>query len=84
MDRKQSTQFLSERIIPDINHRNLQKHIKECCPVWNRKVGIIVPIPVGRTKEEKFENPTPLIADVNWEMKVIIPCNVGGRKRSTT
>lgn len=71
-------------ILPDINNGNLRKHIKECCPAWNGHVGIIVPIPLGSTKEEEFENPTPLTADVKWEMKVILPCNVGGRRRSTT
>lgn len=71
-------------IIPDINNGNLRKHIKECCPAWNGHVGIIVPIPWGSAKEDEFEDPTPLTADVKWEMKVVLPCNVGGRKRSTT
>lgn len=62
----------------------LWKHIKECCSEGSSHFGIMVPVPFMTRSEDEYVNPTELEKDVHWEMKIIYPCNPGGRKRSTT
>lgn len=73
-------------IQPDMRSGKLWEHIMECCPEvgYHPHFGIIVPVPRMTEATDEYENPTDLEADVTWEMKVIYPCNMGGRKRSTT
>lgn len=71
-------------IQPDMRSGKLWEHIKECCPEASSHFGVIVPVPWMSKPEDEYEKPTPLDKDVTWEMKVIYPCNQGGRKRSTT
>lgn len=73
-----------KKLQPDMREGKLWNHIRECNPEASAYYGFIVPVPWMRKKEDEYENPTPLDADVTWEMKVIYPCNQGGRKRSTT
>lgn len=47
-------------------------------------IGVMCPIPVFGNKEDEFESPTPLDADVLWELKVIKPAQKMYRKRSMT
>lgn len=71
-------------IQPDMRDGKLWEHIRECNPDSSAHYGIIVPVPVFTTIEEEYANPTSLDSDVRWETKVIVPCNQGGRRRSTT
>lgn len=68
----------------DMRSGKLWNHIKECCPEASAHFGIMVPVPWSFKPEEEYENPTELTNDIAWELKVIYPCNIGGRKRSTT
>lgn len=69
---------------PDMRSGKLWNHIQECCPESSPHFGFIVPVPFMTKPGDEFANPTKLDADVNWEMKVIYPCNIGRRRRSTT
>lgn len=69
---------------PDMRSGKLQNHIRECCPEASTHVGIIVSVPWSFKPEDEYENPTELNNDIEWELKVILPCNQGGRTRSTT
>lgn len=71
-------------IQPDMRSGRLWEHIRECCPEASPHYGIIVPVPWMTKPEDEYANPTELDKDVTWEMKVIYPCNQGGRRRSTT
>lgn len=73
-------------IQPDLGSGKLWEHIMACCPEagYHPHFGIIVPVPWITTLEDEYANPTELDKDVTWEMKVIYPCVMGGRKRSTT
>ncbi len=68
----------------DIRSGKLWDHIKECNPESSGHFGFLVAVPVFVKPEDEYANPTPLDADVSWELKVIFPCNKGGRNRSTT
>lgn len=70
-------------IQPDMRSGKLWEHIRECCPEASPHYGIIVPVPWMTSPEDEYANPTDLEKDVTWEMKVIYPCNQGGRRRST-
>ena len=71
-------------IQPDMRSGRLDEHIRECSPEASRHYGIIVPVPWMRKPEDEYESPTELDKDVTWEMKTILPCKLGGRRRSTT
>lgn len=71
-------------IQPDMRSGKLWNHIRECCPEASAHYGFIVPVPKFVKPVDEYENPTDLENDVEWELKVIYPCNQGGRKRSTT
>lgn len=73
-----------KKLQPDMRDAKLWAHIKACCPDSSPHYGFLVPVPWMRNKEDEYENPTSLDADVTWEMKVIFPCRQGRRKRSTT
>lgn len=73
-----------KKLQPDMREGKLWNHIRGCNPESSAHYGFIVPVPWLVDKVDEYENPTPLDADVTWEMKVIYPCNQGGRKRSTT
>ena len=62
----------------------LWEHIRTCNSEASAHFGIIVPVPWMVKPEDEYENPTELSKDITWEMKVIYPCNQGGRKRATT
>lgn len=47
-------------------------------------IGVMCPVPVLSDKQEEFDNPTSLDADVRWELKVIKPAQRMYRKRSMT
>lgn len=71
-------------IQPDMRSGKLWNHIRECCPEASAHFGIIVPVPQYVKSEDEYINPTKLDSKTSWELKVIYPCNQGGRKRSTT
>ena len=71
-------------IQPDMRSGKLWNHIKECCPEASSHFGIIVPVPMFSMPEDEYVNPTNLDSDASWELKVILPCNQGSRKRSMT
>lgn len=68
---------------PDIRSGKLWEHIKTCCPEASAHYGIMVPVPWSFKPEDEYENPTDLRNNIAWELKVIYPCNQGGRIRST-
>ena len=71
-------------IQPDMRSGKLWNHIKECCPEASPHFGIMVPVPYLLKPEDEYENPTELNIDIEWELKVIFPCNQGNRRRSMT
>ena len=73
-------------IQPDIRSGKLRNHIMKCCPEvgYSPHVGIMVPVPWSFKTEDEYENPTKLTDEIQWELKVIYPCNQGRRKRSMT
>lgn len=71
-------------IQPDMRSGRLWNHIQECCPEFTAHFGIMVPVPVFAEPEDEYVNPTKLDSDTPWELKVVYPCNIGFRRRSTT
>lgn len=71
-------------IQPDMRSGKLWSHIRECCPESSAHFGIMVPVPWSFKPVDEYENPTELNNDIEWELKVIYPCNQGSRKRSMT
>lgn len=70
-------------ILPDINSGKLQRHIRECNPESSAdNFGIMVPVPYGSDVHEEFEHPTELNTKINWNLKTVLPCHQGRRKRS--
>lgn len=73
-----------KEIQPDLRNGKLWKHIKECCPEFSGHFGVIVAIPYAADVLVEYEHPTKLSNDQKWTLKVIYPCHISGRKRSTT
>lgn len=71
-------------IQPDIRSGKLWNHIRECNQESSMHIGIMIPVPWTFKPEEEYENPTELRDDIEWEMKVILPCRNGRRKRAMT
>lgn len=71
-------------IIEDLNEGKLSKHILECNPESSTYYGIMVAVPLWRELTDEFADPTPLDTEKSWQLKVIIPCRMGQRKRSIT
>lgn len=71
-------------IQPDMQSGKLWKHVHKCCPEASPNFGFIVPVPWMTKLVDEYENPTELKRDVTWDLKIILPCKQGGRKRSTT
>lgn len=68
----------------DMRSGKLWNHITNCCPEASMNVGVIIPVPWSFKPEDEYQNPTELRDDIRWEMKVVMPCRQGGRRRSTT
>lgn len=34
--------------------------------------------------EDEYEEPTAITEEITWDMNIVVPCRMGGRKRSTT
>lgn len=47
-------------------------------------VGVICPVPVGKSPADEYEAVTPLNEERKWEMRVIKPAHPTGRKKSMT
>ena len=71
-------------IVKDYASGKLSSHIIESCPGSSLHYGIMVAIPRYLSPEDEFAKPTPLNEEISWKLSVIIPCNQGPRKRSTT
>lgn len=69
---------------PDMRSGKLLKHIHECCPESSAHFGFLVPVPKSVKPEDEYEKPTDLTDEIEWELKVVYPCNQGRRKRSMT
>lgn len=70
-------------ILPDINSGKLQRHIRDCNPESSAdNFGILVPVPYGGDVYKEFEQPTELNTEISWNLKIILPCHQGRRKRS--
>lgn len=67
---------------PDIRSGKLWNHIRECNPESSTHIGVMVPVPYSFKPEDEYGNPTELRDDIAWEMKVLLPCHQGRRKRS--
>lgn len=57
---------------------------KEIANEIEHNVGVICPIPVGKELYDEFENPTPLDADICWNMKIVKTAHPHARSRSMT
>ena len=57
---------------------------KEIANEIEHNVGVICPIPVGKELYDEFENPTPLDADICWNMKIVKTTHPHERSRSMT
>lgn len=64
-------------VMPMVLYRELIDEI-------HHDIGVLCPVPFGKDKIDEFENPTPLSADIRWELKVIKPARQTLRKRSMT
>lgn len=73
-----------KEIQQDMRDGKLWKHIQECCPESSAHFGIMVPVPYLSKLTDEYENPTDINTNTRWELKIIIPCNIGRRKRSLT
>lgn len=68
----------------DLRNGMLHSHIRCCNPESSLHFGIMVPVPWSFKPTDEYEKPTELTDEIAWELKVILPCNQGGRRRSTT
>lgn len=68
----------------DLRNGMLHSHIRCCNPESSLHFGIMVPVPWSFKPTDEYEKPTELTDEIAWELKVILPCNKGGRRRSTT
>lgn len=57
---------------------------KEIANEIENNVGVICPIPVGKELYDEFEKPTPLDADICWNMKIVKTVHPQARSRSMT
>ena len=73
-----------KEIQPDMRSGKLWNHIRECCPESSAHFGFLVSVPKSVNPEDEYEKPTELTDDIEWELKVVYPCNQGRRKRSMT
>ena len=73
-----------KEIQPDMRSGKLWNHIRECCPESSAHFGFLVPVPKSVNPEDEYENPTKLADNIEWELKVVYPCNQGRIKRSMT
>lgn len=73
-----------KQLQPDMQSGKLWNHIMECNPESSMHIGIMIPVPWSFELKDEYENPTELREDIAWEMKVILPCRIGKRKRSMT
>lgn len=73
-----------KEIQPDLRSGKLWNHIKECCPESSAHFGVMVPVPKFSITEDEYMSPTDLDMDTKWELRVVLPCRLGSRKRSMT
>lgn len=71
-----------KRLQEDLRSGKLVQHITETNPESSMYFGVMVPIPYMTDVYDEYENPTPLNKDIKWELKAILPCREGPRKRS--
>lgn len=77
-------QCYKDVIIPDIRSGKFLNHLKNAAPESSDYVGVMVAVPYMGDANREFEKPTPLNNDIAWELKVVMPCRQGPRKRSIT
>lgn len=60
-------------------------HLGAAAPDSSAHVGIMVAVPAFSDITSEFENPTELETESKqWQLRVVIPCRQGLRKRSLT
>ncbi len=73
-----------KELLSDIQSGKLQEHIQQCNAESSHQFGILVAVPCIHSITDEFDNPTSLEAtDMKWELRVILPCSLNGRRRST-
>lgn len=61
------------------------QHLYDKFPESSDYFGIMVPVPVTRDKCDEFEKPTEIdFEPANWNLKIMMNCRPGPRKRSIT
>lgn len=74
-----------KKILEEERRSKLSRHLTECFPESSHYYGFMVAIPVMRDKHDEFDNPTEIYFEPrNWEMKILMNCRPGPRKRSMT
>lgn len=73
-----------KKLQKDMRSGKLWEHIKNCCQGEPAHYGIMVPVPWSFKPEDEYDKPTELTNAIEWELKVILPCTQGSRKRSMT
>ena len=73
-----------KEVMHDLTEGKFKEYLRQNFPESSTYFGVIVLIPLTKSDTEEFKNPTPLDSNTRWQMKVILPCRVGPRKRSIT
>lgn len=80
-----------KKLQEDMREGKLSNYLSENYPESSHYFGIMVPVPAeidlrdGNAVYEEYENPTPFQGKASdWKTCIMIPCNEGPRKRSTT
>lgn len=71
-----------KQLQPDMRSGKFWNHISKCNPESSMHIGVMVPMPCYSKVTDEYENPTKLRNDIEWELKVVLPCHQGKRKRS--
>lgn len=72
-------------ILDDFASGKLNKHIIQYCPDSSMHYGIMVAVPMGADIHDEFQKPALINGgSERYELKVVVPCRQGQRKRSIT
>ena len=78
-----TTMEVYKKLILDIRQSDkFRKHLEKTNPESSLNYGIMVLVPMFRQLEDEFNNPTELVPDERYELKVAMSCNPGHRYRS--
>jgi hypothetical protein len=71
-------------LMPDLRNGKLHHFIAENFPESSMYFGVLVAVPYGRKAEDEFEHQTEFNDSHRWELKSVVNCRQGLRKRSMT